>query len=86
MKVLQLVEIGNLRFLSKFISFIYFSYPGTTFTDHIYRYENDPEAKIIVLLGEVCFFIHKSSIQIIISNRLVELKNIISVMRLNLNE
>ncbi|UJR28597.1 hypothetical protein I4U23_009830 [Adineta vaga] len=28
-------------------------YPGTTFTDHIYRYENDPEAKIIVLLGEV---------------------------------
>jgi hypothetical protein len=55
MKVLQLVEIGNLRFLSKFISFIYFSYPGTTFTDHIYRYENDPEAKIIVLLGEVYF-------------------------------
>ncbi|CAF1184190.1 unnamed protein product [Adineta steineri] len=28
-------------------------YPGTTFTDHIYRYESDPEAKIIVLLGEV---------------------------------
>ncbi|CAF4637082.1 unnamed protein product [Rotaria sp. Silwood1] len=28
-------------------------YPGTTFTDHIYRYEDDPEAKIIVLLGEV---------------------------------
>ncbi|CAF3194974.1 unnamed protein product [Rotaria socialis] len=28
-------------------------YPGTTFTDHIYRYEGDPEAKIIVLLGEV---------------------------------
>ena len=55
MKVLQLVEIGNLKFLSKFIFFFYFSYPGTTFTDHIYRYENDPEAKIIVLLGEVCF-------------------------------
>ncbi len=34
---------------------MYFSYPGTTFTDHIYRYENDPEAKVIVLLGEVCF-------------------------------
>ncbi|CAF1365022.1 unnamed protein product [Adineta steineri] len=28
-------------------------YPGTTFTDHIFRYENDPEAKVIVLLGEV---------------------------------
>ncbi|CAF0738649.1 unnamed protein product [Rotaria sordida] len=28
-------------------------YPGTTFTDHIYRYEDDPEAKLIVLLGEV---------------------------------
>ena len=38
-----------------FIFLLYLSYPGTTFTDHIYRYENDPEAKIIVLLGEVCF-------------------------------
>ncbi|UJR20924.1 hypothetical protein I4U23_024033 [Adineta vaga] len=28
-------------------------YPGTTFTDHIFRYEKDPEAKVIVLLGEV---------------------------------
>jgi len=28
-------------------------YPGTTFTDHIFRYENDPDAKLIVLLGEV---------------------------------
>jgi ATP citrate (pro-S)-lyase len=28
-------------------------YPGTSFIDHILRYEDDPEAKIIVLLGEV---------------------------------
>lgn len=28
-------------------------YPGTTFVDHILRYEDDPEAKILVLLGEV---------------------------------
>lgn len=28
-------------------------YPGTTFMDHIMRYEADPEVKIIVLLGEV---------------------------------
>lgn len=28
-------------------------YPGTTFMDHIIRYQNDPEAKMIVLLGEV---------------------------------
>jgi ATP citrate (pro-S)-lyase len=28
-------------------------YPGTTFIDHILRYEDDPEAKMIVLLGEV---------------------------------
>ena len=28
-------------------------YPGTTFIDHILRYEDDPEAKVIVLLGEV---------------------------------
>lgn len=28
-------------------------YPGTVFMDHILRYQNDPEAKMIVLLGEV---------------------------------
>ena len=28
-------------------------YPGTTFIDHILRFEDDPEVKIIVLLGEV---------------------------------
>lgn len=28
-------------------------YPGTTFLDHLLRYEQDPEIKMIVLLGEV---------------------------------
>ncbi|XP_003425261.1 ATP-citrate synthase [Nasonia vitripennis] len=28
-------------------------YPGTTFMDHIMRYQNDPDAKLIILLGEV---------------------------------
>lgn len=28
-------------------------YPGTTFIDHLLRYEVDPECKILVLLGEV---------------------------------
>lgn len=28
-------------------------YPGTTFMDHILRYQDDPEVKMIVLLGEV---------------------------------
>lgn len=28
-------------------------YPGSTFTDHILRYQNDPRIKMIVLLGEV---------------------------------
>ncbi|KAK0175564.1 hypothetical protein PV327_009304 [Microctonus hyperodae] len=28
-------------------------YPGTNFMDHIMRYQNNPEAKLIVLLGEV---------------------------------
>lgn len=28
-------------------------YPGTTFIDHILRYQEDPKCKIIVLLGEV---------------------------------
>jgi hypothetical protein len=65
MKVLPSVEIGNLKFIFKLIFIIYFSYPGTTFTDHIYRYESDPEAKIIVLLGEVCvIFLLIKNIQI----------------------
>ncbi|RWS26815.1 ATP-citrate synthase-like protein, partial [Leptotrombidium deliense] len=28
-------------------------YPGTTFIDHLFRYENDPNIKMMVLLGEV---------------------------------
>ena len=28
-------------------------YPGTTFIDHMLRYQADPECKILVLLGEV---------------------------------
>jgi ATP citrate (pro-S)-lyase len=28
-------------------------YPGTTFMDHIIRYQDDPDAKLLVLLGEV---------------------------------
>merc|ERR1712137_1464543 len=28
-------------------------YPGTTFIDHILRYQADPDCKILVLLGEV---------------------------------
>lgn len=28
-------------------------YPGTTFMDHILRYQDDPDVKLIVLLGEV---------------------------------
>lgn len=28
-------------------------YPGTTFMDHIMRYQENPEVKLIVLLGEV---------------------------------
>ncbi|KAI2804006.1 hypothetical protein BLOT_008146 [Blomia tropicalis] len=28
-------------------------YPGTTFLDHLIRYERDPDAKMMVLLGEV---------------------------------
>ncbi|XP_063985408.1 ATP-citrate synthase [Diachasmimorpha longicaudata] len=28
-------------------------YPGTTFMDHIMRYQNNPQAKLIILLGEV---------------------------------
>merc|ERR1719431_499250 len=28
-------------------------YPGTTFIDHLLRYHDDPEVKMLVLLGEV---------------------------------
>ena len=30
-------------------------YPGTTFMDHILRYQDDPKVKMIILLGEVKF-------------------------------
>ena len=30
-------------------------YPGTSFMDHITRYQDDPDVKMIVLLGEVRF-------------------------------
>ena len=30
-------------------------YPGTTFMDHIMRYQENPEIKMIVVLGEVHF-------------------------------
>lgn len=30
-------------------------YPGTTFMDHIMRYQENPEIKMIVVLGEVLF-------------------------------
>ena len=29
------------------------SYPGSTFMDHVMRYENNDDVKMIVLLGEV---------------------------------
>src|SRR4030081_163940 len=28
-------------------------YPGSTFVDHLLRYEQDPDCKMLVLLGEV---------------------------------
>lgn len=32
---------------------IFFRYPGTVFMDHLVRYNNDPNVKMLVLLGEV---------------------------------
>ncbi len=32
---------------------LFHRYPGTTFLDHMLRYEQNPEIKIIVMLGEV---------------------------------
>ena len=29
-------------------------YPGTTFINHVLRYQSNPNVKMIVLLGEVC--------------------------------
>jgi len=31
-------------------------YPGTTFLDHLLRFQADPQCSILVLLGEVHFF------------------------------
>ena len=29
-------------------------YPGTTFIDHILRFHDNPNVKMLVMLGEVC--------------------------------
>lgn len=53
-------------------------YPGTTFIDHIIRFHDDPNVKMIVLLGEVS----KTallSIFITCCIRWVELRNTLSV-------
>ena len=34
-------------------------YPGTSFSDHIFRYHDNPDVKMIVLLGEVRKYAHK---------------------------
>jgi hypothetical protein len=31
-------------------------YPGTTFIDHLRRYQANPDVKMMVVLGEVCLF------------------------------
>ena len=35
-------------------------YPGTTFMDHVIRYQGNPDVKMLVVLGEVrvCVFVH----------------------------
>ena len=35
-------------------------YPGTTFMDHVMRYQENPDVKMLVVLGEVrvCVFFH----------------------------
>lgn len=33
--------------------YLVFRYPGTTFMDHIERYQDNPDVKMIVMLGEV---------------------------------
>ena len=33
--------------------FLHDRYPGTSFMDHMERYHDDPEVKMLVMLGEV---------------------------------
>ena len=40
----------------KMDAFILHRYPGTTFMDHVMRYHDDPNVKMIVVLGEVWNF------------------------------
>lgn len=34
----------------------FYRYPGTTFMDHVERYQDNPEVKMTVVLGEVRSF------------------------------
>ena len=48
------VSIGYMCFMLSWLC----RYPGTSFSDHIFRYNDDPNVKMMVLLGEVSGILH----------------------------
>lgn len=55
----------------------YFRYPGTTFMDHLLRYEADPDCKMMVMLGEVSDFSVKKLVVSVLSSCLEMSVNIL---------
>ena len=50
------VAIGGDRYkyiIHSTVNIVNYRYPGTSFSDHIFRYHDNPDVKMIVLLGEV---------------------------------
>ena len=45
--MLEIMKLQALHYTS------FCRYPGTTFMDHILRYHDDPNVKMVVVLGEV---------------------------------
>lgn len=46
-------EMCNTSFMYLYFCFFLSRYPGSTFMDHVLRYQDTPGVKMIVVLGEV---------------------------------
>lgn len=55
------MKIEVLFFINGFsFSLFLYRYPGTTFMDHVMRYHDNPDVKMVVVLGEVKFEMHRT--------------------------
>ena len=51
--MLDFYVLDHLKFMLYWSFYDFLRYPGTTFMDHIMRYQENPDVKMMVVLGEV---------------------------------